>query len=210
MHYRRWRQSGEPGEASKRTPGAGVHDYPPDTALVAMMRRHGKYADVARELGVSRESLRDYLASRDALRADMDSHRTPRLTPEQAAENDRRCARDYARRWRAQNPDKSRRIRREHMATYGPEYRHRWNHYNRLRRRAIAPPDDTANEYALILRGDPCCYCGAPMEHVDHITPIARGGTGAWDNLTAACASCNTRKSARDLLSFLALRRDAA
>lgn len=175
-----------------------------------MMARFGNFNDVARTIGVRRESLRDYLAVRPALLARMNVHRTPKLTPEQAAENDRRCAREYARRWRAENPDEARRVRREHMATYGPEYRHRWNHYNRLRRLAIAPPDDLANEYALILRGDPCCYCGAQMEHVDHIHPIARGGDGAWDNLTAACASCNSRKNSRDLLTFMAHRRDAA
>lgn len=92
------------------------------------------------------------------------------------------------------------------MASYGPEYRRRWNEHNRLRRLAIAPPDDVAAEYALILRDDPCSYCGSLMEHVDHIVPIARGGNGGWDNLTAACAPCNLRKQARPLLLFLLTR----
>lgn len=203
MHYRRWLNGGDPGEAQKRAPGAGVHGFPADDTLVALMRRQGSYNAVARAVGLSRESLRDYIARRDELRARMDAHRAALLTPEQAAENNRRAARDYARRWRAANPDEARRVRREHMATYGPEYRHRWNHYNRLRRLEMVPPDEHAAEYALILRGDPCCYCGAPMRHVDHIQPIARGGTGAWDNLTAACASCNHRKGARPLLLFM-------
>lgn len=55
----------------------------------------------------------------------------------------------------------------------------------------------------MILRGDPCCYCGAPMQHIDHIHPIARGGDGSWDNLTAACSSCNQRKQAKTLLMFM-------
>lgn len=89
------------------------------------------------------------------------------------------------------------------MATYGPEYRHRWNHYNRLRRLELAPPDELAAEYAEVLRGDPCSYCGRLCEHIDHIDPIARSGNGAWHNLTAACALCNRRKGAKPLLMFL-------
>lgn len=95
------------------------------------------------------------------------------------------------------------------MASYGPEYRRRWNHYNRLRRLAQSTPDDLSNEYAEIIADDPCCYCGAVMEHVDHIQPLASGGTGSWDNLTAACAACNFSKSDRPLLSFLLARLDA-
>jgi 5-methylcytosine-specific restriction endonuclease McrA len=206
MHYRRARNDGHPGEAAKRTPGPGIHGYPGDDELVALMARHGDFNGVAADLGVARESLRDYLATRPTLRDRMYAAQRPRLTVQQALENDRRCSREWARRWRAENPDEARRQRRQQMAAYGPEYRQRWNHYNRLRRLQIAPPDDLADEYALVLRGDPCCYCGAPMEHVDHIDPIARRGTGAWDNLTAACADCNLRKSARPLLEFLLVR----
>lgn len=58
-------------------------------------------------------------------------------------------------------------------------------------------------EYVEILRGDPCCYCGKPMEHVDHIRPVANGGDGDWTNLTAACAACNLAKKTAELLAFL-------
>lgn len=60
-------------------------------------------------------------------------------------------------------------------------------------------------EYAAILRGDPCSYCGAPGGELDHIDPLARGGAESWDNLTSACRSCNARKHARSLLEFLML-----
>jgi 5-methylcytosine-specific restriction endonuclease McrA len=206
MHYRRWLNEGDAGEASKRTPGAGVHGYPSNTELVALMTRLGNFNDVSREIGVRRESLRDYLNVRPALKAEMYARQTPRLTPDQAIENDRRAKREHARRYRAENPDEARRYRREHMNSYGPEYRHKWNHYNRMRRLAVAPPDELSNDYALILRGDPCSYCGRPTEHVDHIKPIASGGTGSWDNLTAACASCNGSKGPRELLDFMLLR----
>lgn len=57
--------------------------------------------------------------------------------------------------------------------------------------------------YAEVLRGDPCSYCGAPTEAIDHIGARARGGEHAWGNFTAACKSCNSTKSARPLLTFL-------
>jgi 5-methylcytosine-specific restriction endonuclease McrA len=57
--------------------------------------------------------------------------------------------------------------------------------------------------YPAILLGDPCSYCGAPAEHIDHIVPLRRGGSGDWDNLTAACAACNMSKSTKSLLAFM-------
>jgi 5-methylcytosine-specific restriction endonuclease McrA len=57
--------------------------------------------------------------------------------------------------------------------------------------------------YPAILLGDPCSYCGASAEHIDHIVPLGRGGSGDWDNLTAACAVCNMSKGAKSLLTFM-------
>ena len=39
-----------------------------------------------------------------------------------------------------------------------------------------------------------CQECGAPAEHVDHITPVASGGTDHPGNLRALCAHCNLAK----------------
>lgn len=72
-------------------------------------------------------------------------------------------------------------------------------------RRALttgACPD--VRSYAQIITNDPCAYCGNPMQAIDHVVPLRHGGLHRWDNLAPACASCNTRKSARPLLEFLA------
>ena len=54
-----------------------------------------------------------------------------------------------------------------------------------------------------ILRRDnyTCQYCGqhAPYLTVDHVLPRRLGGTYSWDNLVAACPSCNHRKGGRTL-----------
>ena len=55
--------------------------------------------------------------------------------------------------------------------------------------------------------GQRCEYCRKPEgvsrfpHHVDHIIPIAHGGTGEAENLAWACFQCNTNKI-RDIASF--------
>lgn len=52
-----------------------------------------------------------------------------------------------------------------------------------------------------------CEYCRLPDEmgrythHIDHIIPIAHGGTSELDNLAWACFDCNTTKI-RDVASY--------
>ena len=54
-----------------------------------------------------------------------------------------------------------------------------------------------------ILRRDDytCQYCGQHATNltVDHVVPRRLGGQHAWDNLVAACPSCNHRKGGRTL-----------
>lgn len=57
--------------------------------------------------------------------------------------------------------------------------------------------------YARILRCDPCCYCGAPCEAIDHIVPVHAGGPNRWENLTAACKRCNAAKKNKQLLIYM-------
>jgi 5-methylcytosine-specific restriction endonuclease McrA len=44
-----------------------------------------------------------------------------------------------------------------------------------------------------------CQYCGKnkPGLTVDHVIPRSRGGESIWENIVAACASCNRRKGNR-------------
>jgi 5-methylcytosine-specific restriction endonuclease McrA len=46
-----------------------------------------------------------------------------------------------------------------------------------------------------------CQYCGVQPSRkeltVDHILPRSRGGHTAWENVVAACQSCNGRKGSR-------------
>jgi 5-methylcytosine-specific restriction endonuclease McrA len=43
--------------------------------------------------------------------------------------------------------------------------------------------------------GHKCQYCGSTKNlTIDHIIPRSKGGDDTWENLTAACMPCNTRK----------------
>ncbi len=84
--------------------------------------------------------------------------------------------------------------------------------------------------YRQILVRDPCAYCGATDArlawdddggrscgeaywsylligmHRDHIEPRSGAGSDVWDNLTAACRSCNSSKGTNRLLLWMVER----
>ena len=59
----------------------------------------------------------------------------------------------------------------------------------------------TANDILaqLLLQSGRCHWCGECLDakyHIDHVTPLARGGENSPNNLVIACPSCNcSRKS---------------
>lgn len=65
--------------------------------------------------------------------------------------------------------------------------------YSRLRQ-AFKP-----NRQAIFRRdGHRCQYCGARGSlTIDHVHPRSRGGQDTWENLVAACVSCNLKKGDR-------------
>lgn len=66
----------------------------------------------------------------------------------------------------------------------------------------------TAADLAEILKvqGNRCAYCRADLrhqqKHVDHIKPLALGGSNARANLQYLCRPCNQSKSARDPIDY--------
>jgi 5-methylcytosine-specific restriction endonuclease McrA len=45
--------------------------------------------------------------------------------------------------------------------------------------------------------GYKCQYCGKPADSIDHVMPRSRGGEHVWENVAAACRSCNLHKRDR-------------
>jgi 5-methylcytosine-specific restriction endonuclease McrA len=100
-----------------------------------------------------------------------------------------------AKAWAKANPDKAR------------EYS-RMNRRNRRARAKDAGGTHTSADLASILhaQGNRCAYCRCALskveKHVDHIVPLARGGSNGRENLQYLCRPCNQSKSARDPIEY--------
>lgn len=114
-------------------------------------------------------------------------------------------ARKAVAKWRRKNPEKAASYAREWYSC--PENRA----VHRHRRRACgtqAGGTHTAADLKRILeaQGHRCTYCCADLrkvtKHLDHIVPLALGGSNAPENLQWLCAPCNLSKGARDPIDF--------
>jgi 5-methylcytosine-specific restriction endonuclease McrA len=66
----------------------------------------------------------------------------------------------------------------------------------------VGSRQDRVSRAAIIERdGSMCHICGKKCEaseiHLDHVVPLAKGGTHDAENLRVACAKCNLEKGAR-------------
>ena len=102
-----------------------------------------------------------------------------------------------ARSHHAENRDRANARSRQYYQDHKQEYR--------LRERAIqanrrAAPGKATKEQVvarILFYGSRCWMCGDPWSHIDHVKPLAAGGTNWPANLRPACGPCNLRKGAR-------------
>jgi 5-methylcytosine-specific restriction endonuclease McrA len=90
--------------------------------------------------------------------------------------------------WRARNPERTRAAINEA--------------WHRRRARLASVPTDQWTRRDVWERDDGLCiYCGDDLDpqnwHVDHVIPIARGGSNLLSNVCASCPSCNLQKGVR-------------
>jgi 5-methylcytosine-specific restriction endonuclease McrA len=69
----------------------------------------------------------------------------------------------------------------------------------RAEREAAAPGFATDEQLAArwAYYGGRCWMCGKPADHMDHVKPLAAGGSNWPSNQRPACWPCNFRKGAR-------------
>lgn len=102
-------------------------------------------------------------------------------------ESEKQYYRDWARTWRKKNPERSRLIGRVNM----------------LKRRALILQNGgefTKEDILLQYRSQhgKCWWCTKRVGgkyHVDHVRPLARGGTNNPNNLVISCPDCNLAKN---------------
>ena len=88
--------------------------------------------------------------------------------------------------WRAENPDKTRKQK----------------HDRRVRELGARSYSVTSKDMARLMAGS-CVYCGSQeLIQIDHVFPLARGGTHSIGNLAPACRTCNVRKNSKFVMEW--------
>lgn len=108
-----------------------------------------------------------------------------------------------SKRWRANNMEKAAAIVKAWRAK-NPEKR---REYGSRRRAALRAAEGriTAQEIEAMIAAQKglCIYCKADGRlTLDHIIPLARGGSHTRENAQMICARCNSRKGAKDPIEF--------
>lgn len=115
--------------------------------------------------------------------------------------------RAYDAKWRAYNPEK----RRESISKWSAahlEERRIYEQNRRARKREsggrLSP--GIAERLFKLQRGKCACGCGQPLGdnyHLDHIMPLALGGSNTDENIQLLTASCNSQKNAKHPVDFM-------
>jgi len=123
--------------------------------------------------------------------------------------------------WRAKNPHKVREKDARYYAKYADQIKSQKSVYRKTHPEAIAaarhryrarkrnaPGAHTAQDIQdlFLLQQSACAMCHQSFvkvkSHVDHIMPLALGGSNDKTNLQLLCAQCNLRKSSKHPVIF--------
>jgi len=118
--------------------------------------------------------------------------------PERDAENHRR--------WRLKNPDAVKASKNKWKDNNKDAVRSGTR--NRRATKKNADGSHTKEDIAFLMQKQKhkcavCKCCVKTKFHVDHIKPIARGGSNDRKNLQILCPPCNMKKGAKDPIDFM-------
>lgn len=168
----------------------------------AVRRSKAKHADRVREYN-ARYATENPQVSRNSYRR----HREKRLAYQaryRAENSDKKRA--AVARWDAANANRRRAVEAQRRAANREHFALKES-ARRARKFANGCYAVTAEDVHRILArlNGACTYCRAPLSdgfHLDHVMPIARGGSHSIGNLTAACSRCNLSKGALTVMEW--------
>jgi 5-methylcytosine-specific restriction endonuclease McrA len=132
------------------------------------------------------------------------------------AEANRERMREYSRAWCSRHPDRVDNTDPEKRKASAARYRERhpdrvalFNKNSKLRRRQAPGRGVTPREWEAILAyfDHRCAYCFSASEKLsmDHVHPLALGGSHEPENVAPACARCNSSKWKKPLRVWLGI-----
>lgn len=129
--------------------------------------------------------------------------------------------RSQVKRWRCDNPERQKgmfiryqsveknrekiRARKRRLYAKNPEpFLTRGRNRKAMRRQAVGKHSIGDVREILKAQKSRCAYCRVKLSgyHVDHIRPLARGGSNDRRNLQILCGPCNLKKCAIDPIDF--------
>lgn len=148
-----------------------------------------------------KNARRSYWKNVEKSRERVKAYREKNLEREKKA----RAARKYWREWRAGNLEHA----REYARRYYAEKPNKAIaiHKRRARKKQSEGTHTPADLRALLAaQSHRCAYCRADLrkvkKHLDHVLPLALGGTNDKGNLQWLCESCNLSKGAKHPVTF--------
>jgi 5-methylcytosine-specific restriction endonuclease McrA len=138
-----------------------------------------------------------------------DPERAARLHAERQASPEYRAMKKTASdRWHAEHPDKAKSAS-DAWREANPERYQATNRAGGARRRSRVrnAPGSYTIEDVLAQYGRQkgrCFWCHGKVDkyHVDHVVPLARGGSNGPENIVIACPACNLSKNAKHPMDF--------
>lgn len=145
-----------------------------------------------------------------------EKHRAPgsEYLKRKYARLDKAKAKRDAKKWRLDNPEKSRNFNHQHYIKNKQHYsdkaaqRYRENPEAFIARSAIRRARESGSEgnftkddirELLKKNGRVCFYCGEALKkfHADHFIPLVKGGSNSIENIRLCCPGCNFSKHAK-------------
>lgn len=152
-----------------------------------------------------------YLANRDRVAANSSAWKEANRERVNSASTARRSKnpekhRAAVAKWRKNNPETAKKKLYEWRANNKAKLR--INQHNYMARKVGELSSGLADKLVRLQRGK-CACCGLPLGddyHLDHIMPLALGGTNTDDNIQLLRSTCNLQKHAKHPVDFMRQR----
>lgn len=110
--------------------------------------------------------------------------------------------------WASKNQTKMRRARKD----YWLKNKDKWRIYHQNRRALLRSAEGSLSsnlfDRLMRLQDCSCVYCGCNLMqadiHLDHKTPLSRGGKNCDENMQLTCSVCNLKKHTKTHKEYLA------